>query len=720
VANPEASLRRLLSPIRYLKGVGPKRAAQLESCDPPIRTLEHLLLKQPLGYIALRPRSVREIRALLQGKRSLSEPVVFEGTVVSRTEIRLRGKIPALSILAQDDTGMMELVYPLSRRDPRLLQSLLNGTFKLGQTVRVLGRASWSQGYRTVRMVGFTLMRDFWDRLHVPMVGRYGQCGKLRPLDFNRLIHRAWQEVQSDVVEILPAATLQRHGLMTREEALRSLHFPRSPQEAQQAVRRLAFEELFLYFLELMLANRRYLDQPAPAFGPPGELTRAFLDALPFQLTPSQEQVLQELEQDLQSRLPMHRLLQGDVGSGKTVISLYALLRAVESGYQGVVMAPTEVLAEQLFLVYQDMTRNLPVNVALLEGSMTPRQKSIIREGLQKGEIHIVVGTHAVIQEDVHIPRLGLAVVDEQHRFGVVQRARLLGRGPDGTTPHFLLMTATPIPRTLALTLYGDLDVSYLRHKPPGRGPLITKWIRSPQKREELYRRIFQRIQEEGDQCYVVAPAIETPEKLDLRAVEELYEELQKLAPEEVRIALLHGRMSAAERRTIMEAFRQGEIHMLVTTTVVEVGVDVPNANLMVIEDADRFGLSQLHQLRGRIHRSIKEAYCFLITRGQVGRDARKRMQVMVESTDGFELAQKDLELRGSGELTGVRQHGRIRFQYVRLEDPSDETRALIQTIRDEVRKLVQEDPDLNRPEHRTLRLYLQLRRELQQVIPVG
>ncbi|MCF6192626.1 MAG: DNA helicase RecG, partial [Candidatus Hydrothermae bacterium] len=278
----------------------------------------------------------------------------------------------------------------------------------------------------------------------------------------------------------------------------------------------------------------------------------------------------------------------------------------------------------------------------------------------------------------------------------------------------------TPLPRTLALTLYGDLDVSYLRPQPPGRGPLITKWIRSPQKREELYRRIFQRIKEEGDQCYVVAPAIETPEKLDLRAVEELYTELQEIAPEEIRIALLHGRMSAAERRTIMEAFRQGEIHMLVTTTVVEVGVDVPNANLMVIEDADRFGLSQLHQLRGRIHRSTKEAYCFLITRGQVGRDARKRMQVMVESADGFELAQKDLELRGSGELTGVRQHGRIRFQYVRLEDPSDETRSLIQTIRDEVRKLVQEDPNLDHPEHRTLRLYLHLRRELQQVIPVG
>ncbi len=720
MANPETAFRRLLSSIRYLKGVGPRRASQLEACDPPIRTVEDLLLKQPLGYISLHPLTVRQIRALLRGKRTLSDPVVFEGTVVSRTEIRLRRKIPALSILAQDDTGMMELVYPLSRRDPRTLQSLLNGVFRLGNHLRVLGRASWGQGYRTVRMVGFTLMGDFWDHLHSPMVGRYGQCGKLRPLDFNRLIYRAWQEYHADLEDFLPPATRKRHALMARRDAIRALHFPSSHQEAHRALRRLAFEELFLYFLELMLANQRYQDHPAPVFQPPGELTRAFLAQLPFQLTPSQEKVIQEIEQDLQSQLPMHRLLQGDVGSGKTVISLYTLLRAVESGYQGVVMAPTEVLAEQLYLVYQDMTRHLPVEVVLLEGSLAPKQKEEVRRRIQHGEVQIIVGTHAVIQDDVTIPRLGLAVVDEQHRFGVVQRAKLLGRGPEGTTPHFLLMTATPIPRTLALTLYGDLDVSTLRHKPPGRGTLITRWIRSAEKREELYRRIFRRIQEEGDQCYVVAPAIEVPEKLDLRAVEQLYEELHSQAPRGLRIALLHGRLSPSERREIMESFRKGEIHLLVTTTVVEVGVDIPNANLMVIEDADRFGLSQLHQLRGRIHRSAKDAYCFLITRGKIGNDARKRMQAMVESNDGFELAQKDLELRGSGELTGVRQHGRIRFQYVRLEDPSEETRTLIQTIRDEVRQLIQRDPELRQPEHTPLRVYLQLRRELQQVIPVG
>ncbi len=707
-------LERLFTPVQYVPGVGPRRARALEKCDPPVRVVEDLFLLPPKAYIPLTPRTAVEVLREVRG--GSGAPLVFEGRIETRGEIVLRNR-PALSLILVDpqETGAVEVVVPLPR-DPAQQHAIRN-QYPRGLQLRILARFTLPPRSRFPRAVGFRKLNE--DALPpARFAGLYRQCGRLSTADFLRMIAAALERYGDALEEFLPPDVLRRRHFPERKVAVERLHFPPGRTRDPRAWRRLAYEELFLYFLELFRENRPLQTARAPVIQPRGTLLNPFFQRLPFALTGAQERVWAEIQQDLASGRPMHRLLQGDVGSGKTLVSLLAALAVVENGYQVAVMAPTEILAEQLFMVYTSFLEDLSVRVELLEGSLAPGRKARIKEAVQTGEVQILVGTHALIQEDVTFARLGLAVVDEQHRFGVLQRAALLRKGMGEEVPHFLVMTATPIPRTLALTLYGDLDVSVIGER-PHRGTVTTTWVRSPGRREELYRRLFSRVLEEGLQAYVVAPLVEASEKLQVQAAEALFEELQGKAPEGLRLGLVHGRMSARDRREIMEAFRRGDIHILVATTVIEVGVDVPGATVMVIEDAHRFGLSQLHQLRGRILRSDRDAHCVVITPPRVSGDARKRLKVFVEESDGFRIAEADLVLRGPGELHGTRQHGLPRFVFADLSgDPV--TLQVIQEARQDARAVVEEDPDLVRPEHVRLRRYLELRRSHRKLVTVA
>jgi ATP-dependent DNA helicase RecG len=456
-----------------------------------------------------------------------------------------------------------------------------------------------------------------------------------------------------DLPDALPAPLKVSERLPLRADALVALHRPRSEEEGEEGRRRLAFDELLVLQVGLARARAGREAAVAPALGEPGELVRRYQELLPFTLTPDQERAIEEIDTDLARAAPMQRLLQGDVGSGKTVVALYALLRAVEAGQRGALMAPTETLAEQHFLTVEPLCAQLGVSVVLLTGSV----KSEV-EGAQ-----IVVGTHALIQEGVVLERLAVAVVDEQHRFGVEQRRALV----EGRTPHVLHMTATPIPRTLALTVYGDLHVTEIAKPPASRKPIVTSWV-TAERSSEAYKRLRKHL-DAGRQAYVVCPLIEESETSQARAAEGEAERLQRAELKGYRVGLLHGRLRPADRRELMSRFKAGELDVLVATTVIEVGVDVANATIMIVQEADRFGLAQLHQLRGRVGRGAEQSYCLLVSRQreELTDIAQERLQALVDSTDGFELAEKDLELRGEGQLMGTRQAGISEFRFTKL-----------------------------------------------------
>jgi ATP-dependent DNA helicase RecG len=463
-----------------------------------------------------------------------------------------------------------------------------------------------------------------------------------------------------EIPDPLPAELREREGLALKRDALAAVHRPRDLDEAEEARRRLAFEELLV--LQVGIARRAAEREKtlAPGLGEPGELIRRYRESLPFAFTPYQEQAIREIDGDLARTAPMQRLLQGDVGSGKTVVALYALLRAVECDRQGALMAPTETLAEQHFLTIADLCLELGVRCALLTSSSPKRE----RETAVGADV--VVGTHALIQEGIELHDLALAVVDEQHRFGVEQRSALTG----GRAPHVLHMTATPIPRTLALTVYGDLSVSEIAKPPATRKPVITSWI-TEDRASEAYTRLT-RLLREGRQAYVVCPLIEASETSLARAAEEEAERLRRAELRDFRVGCLHGRLEAAERRDLMARFKAQELDVLVATTVIEVGVDVPNATVMIVQEADRFGLAQLHQLRGRVGRGAEQSYCLLVSRAkeELTESAHGRLEALVDMSDGFELAEVDLELRGGGALLGTRQSGLsdLRFAHLRRD----------------------------------------------------
>jgi len=628
--------------VETLPGVGPTAKRRLARLG--LSTVGDLLAHRPRRYE--QPLPERRIVDLFG-----DEEAVIEG-YVRRVSGRRRGRLHVLTAHVADDTDEIRATW---FNQPWLEQKLTTGT-----RVRLRGRQN---------RFGFAVesydLGDTHDTADFAPV--YPASEELSQKQLRALVEAALVDARA-AGDPLPAAFLAEEGLPLRGDALVALHRPRSIAEAEEGRRRLAFDELLV--LQLALARRAAEREAlvAAALPPPGELVGRYRDVLPFTLTDGQERVIAEIDADLGRTIPMQRLLQGDVGAGKTVVALYALLRAAETGRQAALMAPTEVLAEQHFLTVEPICAELGVRVSLLTSALAAKEHSLVRQLAASGDAQILVGTHALIQKEVEFRDLAVAVVDEQHRFGVEQRSALA----EGRAPHVLHMTATPIPRTLALTVYGDLAVSEITTPPADRKPIVTAWV-GEERSSEAYERLCRHLAE-GRQAYVVCPLIEASETTIARAAEDEAERLRRAELSGFRVGCLHGRLRTAERRERMAQFKAGEIDVLVATTVIEVGVDVQNATIMIVQEADRFGLAQLHQLRGRVGRGAEQSYCLLVSRAkeELTDSARERLEAMVETTDGFELAERDLEIRGEGQLLGARQSGLSDLRFTKLRQDQE------------------------------------------------
>jgi ATP-dependent DNA helicase RecG len=635
--------------VEVLPGVGPAVKKRLERLG--LHTLDDLVEYPPRDYQRpLRETPIAEIR--------VDEETAIAGTVRSASSRRARRRLTILKAIVEDESGGVTATW---FNQPWLEARLTPGT-------RIRLRGALRRGEFNVKSYDIGEGEATADYAAIYPASEDITAKKLRELVGAALPH--------SVVDPLPAPLKETEALPARIDALWALHRPRSLEEAEVGRRRLAFDELLLLQVGLALQRRERESEVAPALAAPGELVTRYRDVLPFQLTEHQERAIAEIDADLERTIPMQRLLQGDVGSGKTVVALYALLRAVEAGHQGALMAPTETLAEQHFLTLDEPCRRLGVSCALLTSSSPKRERDLAPQA------DIVVGTHALIQEGIELPNLAVAVVDEQHRFGVEQRKALA----EGRSPHVLHMTATPIPRTLALTVYGNLAVSEIAKPPANRKPIITAAV-TEDRSADAYSRLRKHL-DDGRQAYVVCPLIEESETSQVRAAEAEAERLRRAELRGYRVGLLHGRLRPAERRELMARFKAHELDVLVATTVIEVGVDVPNATIMIVQEADRFGLAQLHQLRGRVGRGAEQSYCLLISRAreELTDSAIARLDALVRTTDGFELAEVDLEIRGGGQLLGTRQSGLtdLNFAHLRRDRPLlERARALADELVD-------------------------------------
>jgi ATP-dependent DNA helicase RecG len=649
----------LATSLQYLKGVGPRRAADLARSG--LLTVEDLLYRFPLRY---EDRSRLEpIQSLRPGRTtSIAGRILSSGVRSTR-----RPGFKIFEALVGDASASIRATW--------LNQPFLRDVLTAGQHVVLFGLVeARPPGGLQLTNPQYELLDDAEGESETIHTGRivpiYEKAGGVTPKMQRRLVHDVVMRVTCDLSDPLPATLRDRLGLPTRQAALVATHFPAAETSldalnnfATAAQRRLVFEEAFMFQLGLLARRHASEGRHKPTLIQVDDRIRAAARAvLPFRLTEGQKAALKEIVDDLRRPQPMNRLLQGDVGAGKTIVALLAALVAMENGLQSAFMAPTEILAEQHFLNIERLLQASRFRVALLTGSTPAALRREHLADLAAGSIHLVVGTHALVQEDVRFDRLGLVVIDEQHRFGVMQRATLRDKGLE---PDVLVMTATPIPRTLALTVYGDLDVSVIRDLPPGRLPVKT--IAKPESRRDEIHAFVREQLERGRQAYVVYPLVEESEKVDLRAATAMADHLAAEVFPAFRVGLLHGRMKPDAKDRIMKAFAAGDLHVLVSTTVVEVGVDVPNASVMVVEHADRFGLSQLHQLRGRVGRDRHQAYCCLLYQSPLSDDARQRLQTMTETTDGFVIAERDLELRGPGDFFGTRQAGLPTFRTIDL-----------------------------------------------------
>ena len=653
-------------PVTFLKGIGPKKAVELAAVG--VFTVGDLLEYYPRQEAYIDYGNLKKINELaMDGSRQ-----IFKGTVYSvRKGMGAHGK-RYTQVLVRDETAYASLYFFMH-------QSYSAQRLKPGTELFVMGRVRPGRSTRTVSEVSVQPIEP-GEELKPEILPVYALSGGLTQLNLRKWMRQALALAETALPESLPLAIVQKCKLPDRLTALKNIHFPSSWQALKEAQRRFIFEELFLLQCGLLSYRAQNHDQrQGIQHAPDGEGLKQVLEHLPFSLTPQQEQAWQEIKGDMEKEQPMHRILQGDVGSGKTVISALALAKAVENGYQGCIMAPTEILARQHFATLQEFLQPAGMRVALLVGGMRVKARRELLLNLELGLIDVLVGTHALLEEDVRFARLSLAVTDEQHRFGVEQRARLANKSAQA--PDVLVMTATPIPRTLALTVYGDLDISLMKGRPPGRKPVQTLCY-NDSKRGEVYQGLLRQV-EAGRQAYIVCPLIEESEALDVRSAENVYSELTAGVLRHVPCALLHGRLKPAEKEAIMADFASGKTKVLVSTTVIEVGVNVPNATLMVIENAERFGLAQLHQLRGRVGRGSQQSYCVLLT-GVDAPEALARLGVVRDSEDGFYLAEKDLEQRGVGQLFGLRQHG---LPDLRIADIIRDTETIV-----EVRKLAQEE----------------------------
>ena len=647
--------------IDSVRGVGAKRAAVLNEVG--IFTLADLFWYRPRRYL---DRS----RVLPITRAPIGEEVTLVGQVRSTSFVP--GKRPRFVLVVEDETDDITCTWFSGGR-------YMQRNFEGGDELALSGKIDLFQGRRQMVHPEYEFISPTGDgeMMHtsgiIPLYTSSADMKErgLRSRGFRRLMHGALAEFADGVADELPVEISQRLQLKPLAAALRSLHFPQALPEAEEARRRLAFDELFSLQLRLARLRAKRLAHPeGMVFSPSEKLLPEMLGQLPFELTGAQQRVVGEIVADMETPHIMNRLVQGDVGSGKTLVGLCAMLVAVENGYQAALMAPTEILAEQHFITIKNLVEPLGLEVVLLKGKQRVKLRRELLHLLATGAAHIAVGTHALIQKEVDFSRLGLAVVDEQHRFGVVQRGALYKKGEK---PDLLVMTATPIPRTLALTLYGDLEVSVIDELPPGRKAIRTA-RRTEEKRDAIFEFAGDQIRQ-GRQVYIVYPLVEESEKIDLKSAVEAHEELSHGHLADFAVGLLHGRMDPEEKSATMEAFKTNEIQALVSTTVIEVGVDVPNATVMIIEHAERFGLSQLHQLRGRVGRGSEQSFCILLShqQGRVeGSDAGERLDAMVETQDGFLIAEKDLEIRGPGEFFGTRQAGLPEFKMADLIEDED------------------------------------------------
>jgi len=660
------------APVHYLKGIGPRRAEMLARVG--IETIEDLLFFAPRRYL---DRS----QMLAIGDLRPGDEATVIGTVVAAGSRRLKSFKPAVSVMVRDASGMIEAVW-FNRPD-------LRERFQPNQEILLSGRVSLYRGKQLVNPM-FELGEDgegfSFKNAIIPI---YPLTEGLSIWAIRNAVRAALDRCRDSMPETLRPEILEHYGYPGIADALETMHFPKDIESAHKALERLSYEELFYFELLLALRHRENAQaRKGSSMKETGALTGPFMSALHFKLTKAQERVLADIKQDMAGEYRMNRLLQGDVGSGKTVVALYAMLVATENQCQSVMMAPTEILAEQHYQGWHERLAGIGVKAALLTGSTRAAERREIIAGLESGAVQMVFGTHALIEEGVKFSRLGLVVVDEQHRFGVMQRAALLSKGDN---PDFLVMTATPIPRTLAMTAYGDLDTSLLDQKPPGRRTVATR-LMSNNQRQLVYESTARHL-DDGEQAFVVCPLIEESEKLDLASAEKTFEQTSAAFPKH-RVGLVHGRLKPDERADIMEKFRRRDLDILVATSVIEVGVDIPNATVMIIEHPERFGLAQLHQLRGRIGRSDKQSFCILLA-GQSGiGDSLERLRFFTDTSDGFALAEKDLELRGPGEVLGTRQHG---LPDLRIADIVRDRVVLRQARRDAFR-LVKLDPQLEQP----------------------
>ncbi|TQO36872.1 ATP-dependent DNA helicase RecG [Arenibacter algicola] len=672
----------LQTPIVYLKGVGPNRAETLQS-ELGIHTYQDLINLFPNRYI-----DKTQYYKIGELQRTSSDIQIVGKIVNIKTVEQKKGKRLVAKFI--DDTGEMELVWFRG-------QKWIRENLKLNIPYVIFGKVNWFNGTFSMPHPEMELWEDHEKGLKIYMQPVYPSTEKLANKGItnrvtNKLIQQLFLETKGRFKETLSPGLISELSLISKAEALFNIHFPKNQELLAKAQFRLKFEELFYIQLQLISKNLMHKQKiKGYNFDKVGTLFKTFYEQhLPFELTNAQKRVIKEIRADLGSNAQMNRLLQGDVGSGKTIVALMTMLLAIDNGFQACLMAPTEILANQHFMGIKDLLGNIGVNTALLTGSVKKSARKLIHEQLENGELHILIGTHALLEDKVAYNNLGLAIVDEQHRFGVAQRAKLWHK--NDIPPHILVMTATPIPRTLAMSLYGDLDISTIDELPPGRKP-----IKTVHRYDSNRLKVFQFIRDEikkGRQVYVVYPLIQESEALDYKDLMDGYESIARDFPmPDYQISIVHGKMKPADKDYEMERFVKGETQIMVATTVIEVGVNVPNASVMIIESAERFGLSQLHQLRGRVGRGADQSFCILMTGHKLSLDSKTRLETMVGTNDGFQIAEVDLKLRGPGDLMGTQQSGVLNLKIADIIKDND----ILKTARYHALKILREDISLQK-----------------------
>ncbi len=670
----------LQTPIVYLKGVGPNRAGALQS-ELGIHTYQDLMNLFPYRYI-----DKTQYYKIGQLQRTGSEVQIIGKIINIKTIEQKKGKRLVAKFL--DDTGEMELVWFRG-------QKWIRENLRLNVPYVIFGKVNWFNGAFSMPHPEMELWEDHEKGLKIYMQPVYPSTEKLTNKGItnkviNKLVQQLFLETKGRFKETLSPGLIAELRLIPKGEALFNIHFPKNQELLAKAQFRLKFEELFYIQLQLISKNLLHKQKiKGYNFDKVGTLFKTFYEQhLPFKLTNAQKRVIKEIRADLGSNAQMNRLLQGDVGSGKTIVALMTMLLAIDNGYQACLMAPTEILANQHYMDIKTLLGDIGVTIALLTGSVKKSARGLIHEQLENGRLNILVGTHALLEDKVAYQNLGLAIVDEQHRFGVAQRAKLWHK--NDIPPHILVMTATPIPRTLAMSLYGDLDISTIDELPPGRKP-----IKTVHRYDSNRLKVFQFIREEirkGRQVYVVYPLIQESEALDYKDLMDGYESIARDFPlPDYQISIVHGKMKPADKDYEMERFVKGETHIMVATTVIEVGVNVPNASVMIIESAERFGLSQLHQLRGRVGRGADQSFCILMTGHKLSPDSKTRLETMVGTNDGFQIAEVDLKLRGPGDLMGTQQSGVLNLKIADIIKDND----ILKTARYHALKILREDINL-------------------------